>query len=371
MSNSTQNGNVIDLGPRDLQTTGKPSPFLLSMEQWASISKYVGDSLKLPTTAEEFKKLALIDQKENIDHLNPIFPVYSDVKAHCTTWKDSTYPATVKLASDMVSYAGTTRTRYTDLNWKVRQYTKSRDPQEKADLEEEIRSNIDTLKRTAQKYANNAAKVEQDITTFANQTKQDQTNVAHLKKEYSDKYKKGNGELETLQTQIDAQKEILDKANADYRHAVVVAATTVTYAWIPIYGWIAGPVVAGVYGAKATAALKLIKETKEKIAKLDSDFKRDFFVVNTIDLANKGIEQVLKDINEALPVIQKIQGIWKAINDDLTRLLEIFTEGLEGVAVKELDLGLDEAIVQWKRISDEADAFRVNAYVDFQESEVA
>ncbi len=77
----------------------------------------------------------------------------------------------------------------------------------------------------------------------------------------------GNEEqlLAQLIGQIQSAAATIEDLWAEYKHDVIVASTTPTYAWIPFYGFIAGPVVAGVFGAKAVEALNQIHNLEKQI----------------------------------------------------------------------------------------------------------
>ncbi len=77
----------------------------------------------------------------------------------------------------------------------------------------------------------------------------------------------GNEEqlLSQLIGQIQSAAVSIEDQWAEYKHDVIVASTTPTYTWVPFYGWIAGPVVAGIFGAKAVEALKQIQTLENQI----------------------------------------------------------------------------------------------------------
>ena len=143
----------------------------------------------------------------------------------------------------------------------------------------------------------------------------------------------------------------------------VIAATTPTYAWVPIVGLIAAAVVAGIYGARAVEALDRARAAQGKINELAASLAADANLMTAINSAQIGMNRIVADVAAALPVIQKIQGVWGGISSDLGHISSLIDTDIRQVPPIIMSLGVDEAVRAWHNVALNADAYRVNAYV--------
>jgi hypothetical protein len=187
-----------------------------------------------------------------------------------------------------------------------------------------------------------------------------------LKKYYNDKYGAASAEVKALTKELEAQKIVLDAANADYNYDVVVAATTPAYAILFPLGTIAAAIVAGIYGDKAVKALERVRAARQQINNLNAKLTADALLMIAINNTESGISATMATLNAALPIIQKVQGVWHAISDDLRHLTEFVKKNVAEAALAILKLGVKAAINTWKEVGDEANAYRINAYVTIQ-----
>ena len=112
-------------------------------------------------------------------------------------------------------------------------------------------------------------------------------------------------------------------------HDVVVAATTPTYVWVWPFGTIAAAVVAGVYGDKAVKALERSRAAQQEINNLSDKLAADAQLMIAINTTEGGITNILDPLNAALPIIQKIQGVWGAIADDLNTIINTIQTNIQ------------------------------------------
>lgn len=356
-----------NVGPGDLQSQ-PGSPFLLSSTEWASIQTYVADALALPTTNEEMKTNLSMPASEPIAPFVPIVQAYHTINTHCSKWKDHTYPATVNLADDIIHYNGKVPIYYGAINKLLPALEEPTPPDE---VVKEFKAIVDNLATQAKSYAKNAETVEAAITSFSDKTTEDKAAITGLKTTFNEEYGSKSSEVVTLGKEMWAQQKILIAENKAYNHDVVVATTTLTYAWVPFYGWIAGPIVAGVYGHRAVEALKKANEARKKLDQYKGEIKRDTILMHTITLAETGLSTILSDIINALAVIKKIKGVWSAISSDLTNMGVIIEQDIKQALPIIMNLGIDEAISEWAKLAHEANDYRVNAYVTFEKKKGA
>jgi hypothetical protein len=296
----------------------------------------------------------------DVSIFSDLITAYGAIVGHVTTWHDDTFPQTVDLADNIVHYASKAKVYYGALNDPISALINNPDD---ATAKKLIKGITDNLAKDANDYASKATSVQAKITQFANDTASDKSTLDTLVPAYQKKYGSTSQEVIDLNKEIEAQRLILKSANDEYDHDVVVAATTPTYAWIFPAGTIAAAVVAGVYGDKAVKALDRARAAQEKINTLAEAIARDANLMVSLTSASGQLNDIDSQINSALPVIQKIEGIWKAIGADLTNIGNIVINDIQKAIPILKNLGVTQAIEAWQQVGVEANNYRVNAFI--------
>lgn len=367
------NGNrTLSIGPGAIATSsieGGPA-FSLSTPEWIAIQTYVIDALALPTTMEAFKTSLGPGAPSDMNDFIQLVTAYSNINTHVTTWQDDTFPASVSLASDIHAYAQQAPTYYNPILPLAQKLIENPEDQASKD---KLTAILDVLIKSADTYHDNAAAVATKIKTFADQTQADKTTLSGtdgkggLLKYYDDEYGASSSDVVELNKELKAQKLLLDAANKEYDHDVIVAATTPTYVWVWPFGTIAAGVVAGIYGDKAVKALERARAAQQQINSFSAQLAADANLMIAINMAETGLTNIIGPLAAALPVIQKIQGVWGAISDDLGNISNLIKTNIKEALPIIMDLGVESAINEWTAVGNEADAYRVNAYVTVEE----
>lgn len=373
MSNITTEEDVksINIGPGAIATASEPGgpAFALSTADWYAIQSYVINAQSkdiMPHTEADFKAFLGSGAPSDMSSFTPLITAYKNIFDHVTVWQDDTFPASVSLASDVHSYSLQAPTYYAPILPLAQKLVT--DPDDQA-TKDKLKAILDTLIKSANDYQLKAEAVTAKIKTFAEQTQADKTVLSGtdgkggLYKKYDDEYGSTSAEVKELTKELAAQQIILDAANKEYEHDVIVAATSPTYAWIFPFGTIAAGVVAGVYGKKATDALDRAHAATAKIKTLTAQKEADANLMLSLHTTELGLSGNIQSITAALPVIQKIQGVWSAISDDLGNISNLIETNIAEALPIIMDLGVDSAIVAWTAVGEEAQAYRVNAYV--------
>ncbi|MBD2752513.1 alpha-xenorhabdolysin family binary toxin subunit A [Spirosoma validum] len=356
------------LGPGSIaqaSVSGGPA-FALSATEWISIQTYVIDALVLPTTLDALKTSIGSGAPSDMSDFSQLVAAYGGIHDHVTTWQNDTFPQSVSLASDIHNYAQQAPTYYNPILPLAQKLTANPDDQTAKD---ELTAILGLLSSKATEYQKNAASVAAKIKDFADQTQSDKVKLSGtdgkggLQKYYNDKYGATSTEVITITEQLKAEKLVLDAANADYNHDVIVAATTPTYAWVWPIGTVAAAIVAGIYGDKAVKALERVRAAQQQINSLSDKLAADANLMIAINSVESGLTNILGPLNAALPIIQKIQGVWGAIADDLNNIINLIKTNIQEALPIIMNLGVQSAINAWTAVGQEADAYRVNAYV--------
>lgn len=360
---------VLSIGPGALAepgTEGGPN-FSLSKTEWVAIQTYVTDALALPITDDEFRKSLGSGAPKDLADFVQLIGAYKGIHDHSKTWQDTTFPKTVALANAVVQYGrNTAPVYYPPILTEARKLAANPDDQE---AKAALKAILDALQKEAQKYATQADDAVKEVKKFADDTQADKDKLVGPKgdgglvKYYDDRYGKVSKEVEDLTKEIVAQRLILKSANDEYDKDVVIAATTPTYAWLYPVGTIAAAVVAGIYGDKAVKALERARAAQRKIDELNDKLAADANLMNSIHRASFGMNYITRSISTALPVIQKIYGVWGGIAADIGQIVTLIDTNIREVPPIIMNLGVELAIKSWANVAAAADAYRVNAYV--------
>jgi len=359
----------LNIGPGAIATAGTQGGpgFILAKTEWIAIQTYVTDALALPVTPDEFKASLGPGAPTDLADFLQLIAAYKGINSHCSVWQNTTFPKTVDLASKIYEYGAVKAPVYYPPILKEAQIliTDPDNQQAKAVL----KAILDNLQAQATDYANQATAAELEIKTFADQTESDRVTLVGphgkegLVKYYNDKYGTASKDVEDLVKDIAAQRLILKSANDEYDHDVIVASTTPTYAWIFPAGTIAAAVVAGIYGDKAVKALERARAAQEKINALTGKMEADANLMTAIHLAMNGTSTIVQSLAAALPVVQKIRGVWSGIAADMAHIVKLIDDDIRKVPPIIMSLGVDEAMKAWYNVAQAANQYRVNAYV--------
>ncbi|MEA5514724.1 alpha-xenorhabdolysin family binary toxin subunit A [Nodularia sp. UHCC 0506] len=346
---------TVDIGPKQLaeNTTSAPEGFVIDSEQLFQVQLFVANALELPITKD---KMQFDDIRE----------AYSLIHKHCSEWQSDIYPSIVSLATDIYDYGTSAQTIYGAIGKLATQISESDDMSLSSPEVKKFYRLVDNLIAKATDYEQRAIKVSDDVTRFSNYCHDHDRNLDKLYVVYEAKFIGNNQKIKELQNQKKVQEDRLAKANADYHHYVVVAATTPTYMWIPLVGWIAGGVVLGIYIDRAVKAKNDAEDAARQIVDLIQKLSDEVRVVSEIEKAKKGVHDIDKQLETALEALGKIQSAWSAIAADLTKLKVLVADVIahhNNLIVA--DIYIDDAILKWKNLAEKADTYRMKAYANF------
>lgn len=360
---------TYDIGPAAIATPGETGgpPFSLAKGEWLTIQTYVNDALALPITMDEFRNSLGPGAPSDLSDFNQIVTAYQALYGHCQTWQKTTFPSSVALADAVYDYGANKAPVYYPAILKEANILIGDPGNEGA--KQALAAMIGVLEKAATSYATQASTVATAIQQFATDTQADKTTLigpkggGGLQKYYNDEYGTKSADVQAKLDDIKAQQIVLKAAMKEYTHDVTVAATSATYAWIPIVGWIAGAIVAGIYGHKAVEALDEANDARDQIAHDNEVVQADFNLMAAINTTELGLSTIVDALSTALPVIQKLEGVWGAMAGDLGAIGTLIETDIAQVPPIIMSLGVDEAVLAWSNVAQAANAYRVNAYV--------
>lgn len=357
-----------NIGPGELADKGQngESPFLLQDSSFLKIQVYVNNGLALPVTEDSFRTSIKADAGADMSEFAPIINAYKNIRSHVSEWQNTTFPMVVSLASDIVQYNNKVPVFYGAITKLADMIDE--DPGNE-NLTKKLLRLIDNLSQEAKQREENAKHVFDEVSEFANETKQDgiilsgADGKSGLIKSFDDKYGETSEHIKQYRKDQENAIKLLESAEDDYAHDVTVAATTPTYAWFYPIGTISAVVVAGVYGKRATDALETIKTQRAEVSRLSSEIAQAVSLMDDLHFAQRGLFHINESLQRALPAIEKIKGGWKAISDDLVNVGQILKKDIREMDNMLRSLGVDAAIRQWNSIAGAANNYRANAFV--------
>lgn len=359
-----------NLGPGQEQPEGESSPFLMASADWYTLQRYVNSTFILPTNDDAMRRSVGMLAFESVEPLRNLIDVFSRMQTHCRTWKDVTFPRSVELSSRLVQYNLMVPDAYEALIDALKAFAKDRDPDRRAECLEII----DALQGDANQNADEAAAVRDMIVAFSNQSAQDKRDLSNADQQLEALYGANGTQLQEYRQKLKDQQEALEEANRQYEHDVTVAATTPTYAWIIPFGLIAGAVVAGVYGDRAVKAKEAADAAEAEIGRLEHDIAVATRMMQISSTGDTLADNIMEKLDPALKIIQKIEGIWRALASDLGNVTKLLDEVEKGTMSEErllkVQLKVRAGIRQWDAVAQAANNYRVNAFVDVPEPPV-
>jgi hypothetical protein len=174
-------------------------------------------------------------------------------------------------------------------------------------LADTIKDNLTTYRVKLVAAQGSAGKVKQQVDA------DDRTSQATIDKLAAGK--DAMGSLAQLQDLLNTDQE-------EYKHDVIVASTSVTYAWVLIPppfpgGLIAAAIVAGIYGKRATDMLDTISKLTDQIKQAQAELTTALAVHGTTRLAESSLTSVIKHLDVAIEKVTTVQNAWLGVQAGL------------------------------------------------------
>ncbi|HLO03248.1 MAG TPA: alpha-xenorhabdolysin family binary toxin subunit A [Symbiobacteriaceae bacterium] len=349
----------IDLTAR--RFGNEQSPYLLSSADWNKVHAFAQGGLRLPTDEGPLRQYIGYGGPD-FGPFNPLLDTYRSIKNRAAQWRDGLFGQVIGMADGIVQYAGTTTQSYNGLRPVILQLLNAPTPELQAEFERQIAP----LAATAQRMADQAGATAQAVVDYSKGASADHDRLIQIINHYNWQFGQTQDQMNDRYRQLEAERHRLEGKIEEYKQAVIVAATTPTYAWIPIIGWIAGGVVAGVYGDKAVKAKAEAEAARDQIVRLQEQVARDRALLDAIQRGQQITGTVDASLAAALPVIQRMEGVWRAFAADLTNVTRLVKEDLAQADPILRDFVTDEALLGWQKLGQAAAEYRQNADAQFR-----
>ncbi|ABY46597.1 alpha-xenorhabdolysin family binary toxin subunit A [Bacillus mycoides] len=342
-----------DISARDLG--GKEdNPFLLKKDEWIRIQKYTGDGAYLPVNVNEMRKALALENTAELPDFGELYTVNTSIKGHCKNWNDTTYREILDVANQIVNYSRRAEVFYAPLL----DYLPDILEGDTVALEK-FQKICEKLAKEAKAFSDHAETLAKTVKQFADDTTNDYKNLINVKVKYDALYGKNSEEEIKLRAEVKKLREELEKYIEDYEDYE-------SESWLslllgPVFGFILKGILDSTHGQMLKAK---VDATRQKIEATCATIQRNVYLMSLLDKADVGTDKTQKQIEEALPVINKIKAIWSALHKDLLTLSTITMKDIHDDP-EFADLGIELAIMQWVKVGKQADDFRINADVGY------
>ncbi|WP_225886980.1 hypothetical protein [Nodosilinea nodulosa] len=336
---------------------------------WHFLQVYSTWGLRLPNTEELLKLFLGISEPAKYLFFGNMKDGYDEIYHACLDFQVDIFPEVIEIGTNILSFALKAQKGERGIFTQLSQLIGSK-PAIALKL-------ITKLQRTTQENADHATEVGAKLAKFkADLDSALQKHLKPAKAQVEEDEKTSKATIETIAGGAEAQgslkqlQDLLASEWKEYNYDVKVAATTPTYAWVPIIGTIPAVVVAGVYGDRAVHHLKQAhryeEEIKQNNQKLSTAIQAQT-VHNTVDRALVGAQRYT---DLAIAHTNTVQNAWvkvKAGLDDLKESVSNLTTESDSGKVLEatelIEIFLGDAEDYWEKLVPPLTALTDNPYI--------
>ncbi|KAI5889325.1 uncharacterized protein SCHCODRAFT_02634178 [Schizophyllum commune H4-8] len=369
-----QSTGTIDLTPMGLLNDA--NNYVLQQDSVYNLLKYAWTGVLLPTSVAEYWTRVPVsnDVKDQVSGLlKPLLESYARAKGHCTTFKQTTYPSIVGLASDVYDYAqdagGKTQdSYYANIVSSIKTLATATSQEQKDNLVETIGSLVDMETQSIDQNIGNAQTAMQKLQEFGRQMKKDELVMRESENAIISKLKDIIGDADELQKKLERCREKLAAEEAELEHDKIVAATSLTYAWIPGVGTITATVVAALYGKEAKKMAERIDDLKKLIASTEEEENNRNRAGATRIIADlTAVDADLRNLHAltipAAGCIEEVIKTWMTIADALVTLKDMASKDPSAAEAAVAKIDQSQLVEKWNALKVAANKYRQAAFV--------
>lgn len=343
---------------------------------WHHLQAFSLSGVKLPTTMQDLS-LTLSITTQKLSFLQPMLEAYVRIHDGCRTFLTKVFPEVVGLGNDLHEFARSATKDGGDVFATILSQLEGKQASAAlellTDLQVAAKENAERAQAVARQLAEYRVTLTEGHEAVARVQKtvesDDATSMARLAKLNGDE-----SEPESIAHKMKALRDAKDA----YHHDVVVAATTPTYFWVFPLGTIAAGTVAGIYGARATAALKLMAQLGTELATMSAEQRMVLSVHEVQRLAAGSLKSALEHTEDAIRHTAMVQNGWNAfgrglgdIRDDLLRTSTATPDGRAALrSVDTIRVWVGRAARTWAQLAPALADVLEDPYIKVDESHV-
>ncbi|KAI5830361.1 hypothetical protein K523DRAFT_372202 [Schizophyllum commune Tattone D] len=295
--------------------------------------KYILVGQQLPDTVEAYQYRLELDPLTFMWVFNDIEPL-----VEASECREFTYPMILDVAAQTLEYARdaagiTAASIYSSIFQLVRDLANATDPDTVLILTEELENFI------SKQMDKDILQIRSDA--CSNALKELPNHSMHILVAQA---LPNPGELEGM---LSTLRSTVSEVTKKYEHEQLIACETPTYEWLNLSGVLAASDIAVLRGRDATRTADLMDSVAVAIA-----------ADNVINKDGNSILADLKATSAAISVVEQMMGSWTAISSDLSNLLDMIKNDIEGANQYIASLDEKKIINDWKDLADAVAKFQ-------------
>jgi len=287
---------------------------------------------------------------------------YQLLKSAAKEWDLTLYPKILSVATDIVDYCRQSQDSVSGLLEAVKEI-RAATGQDRQDIVDGVKQILQDLKKVAEGNQKNAADIVISLGNYSVTLRERSATGVLLGKTYEEKIGDTSLEVTQLKDRIRALNDALPGKREKYHEYCLIAETTPTYLVAGLIGLIVAAVVAGVYGDKAVKILQEIQDDENEIQAKTKQLADDQVEIQSLTGAESDIVANLAILDAAIVAVNAYRGTWGAIAGDLQKNIDQLDRATPDKPFSFQEVQLKTLGQQWKALEDNADQFRVTAFI--------
>lgn len=348
--------------------------FTMNSASWLTLQTYFNNTAALPDSLAALKTNMGPGAPTKMDDFEKLVAVYAKMVKQGSNFTGTLFPSIVDLADSVYHYAEAVPEYYGGLQQLISMYSAKPAPTGAAltTIQSDLIAVLDQLANNIKPFIKKANTVKNELNTTVTDLTEYLTTLGSNTpapkgsgywQYYAAKYGADCHQFQHIVQEIAINSNELHHYQSEYSHDVVVAETSPTYVWFFPFGTIAAGITAGIYGAKAIKAKHSIEATQSIISNLNHQKQAAMHLMQDLNLVTTQIQQVNEEGKAAVAIIEGMEGNWSAIASDLSNLSTLLKNDFNGTVGFLLGLDFKIAINDWKKLQQEVDVYRTNAFI--------
>lgn len=285
----------------------------------------------------------------------PFSQAFSYIVRDSSAFLERVFPAYLQLAHDVVGYSLLIEQRYQEMDQLAQRILQAPDAAQRRPPLEQLRLLLQEMHDEVQPFVFHADEVEQQTALLTHNFEESQQRLEERKREYSSFIQPSSSLLplveegKALQTQVES-------FNAGYQRDVTQALLQAQYLWVEPLGVLATP-----DNTSRASEGQLYMQEMMRLMQAYYNAAKIQAAKAIIHLASHKTElllaSLLVDVTVAVPIVQKMRGLWTSVQHDMLALMEQLEESLDEENWRLIDAEVREAIARWKNLAQQAQRY--------------
>ncbi len=288
---------------------------------WHFLQVYSIWGLRLPYTEASLKLKLGISDPGQFSFFGGMKEAYGDIHEACGEFDSTIFPQVIEDGTNILDFASDASQGDGDIFSVLIELIDADDDNGALEL-------IGDLRETTKENEEKAGTVKELLGAYKGKLASAKGKIDIVQESVNKDEKTSQATIDKLKGSADVEdslanlQKMLAAKKAEYKHSVVVASTTTTYAWVGLPGLIAASTVAGIYGSKAVKLLREVEELEDKIAKKNEELNTALQVNKAQDSAITSLSETEHYTDLAIAHTTTVQNAWQSISANLNYVAE-------------------------------------------------